>query len=293
MRKVGNRIRITAQLINVENGYHLWSETYDRQLEDVFAIQDEISRAIVDALKLRLGERGRPAGGADQEHRGVHPLPEGAVRLQQVHRAGDCGRRWTSSSTSLLQDPGYARAYAGIADCWCKLADDWVVPDDAYPRAKAAATRALQHDPDLVEAITSVGQGAVLVRVGLRRRGAAAATRRGAQPQLRRGALDVRAASCPLVGRLGEAIEEMRKALVLDPLSAAYSRWLGRFLLFSGLPGRHRAGPEDDRPGRRLSLRPHSDIGSAYLALGDAETALRVVSARARGWRRASAPTTR
>ena len=54
MRKVGNRIRITAQLINVENGYHLWSETYDRQLEDVFAVQDEISRAIVDALKLRL-----------------------------------------------------------------------------------------------------------------------------------------------------------------------------------------------------------------------------------------------
>ena len=54
MRKVGNRIRITAQLVNVENGYHLWSETYDRQLEDVFAIQDEISRAIVDALKIRL-----------------------------------------------------------------------------------------------------------------------------------------------------------------------------------------------------------------------------------------------
>jgi TolB-like protein len=54
VRKVGNRIRISAQLVNVERGYQLWSETYDRQLEDVFAIQDEISRAIVDALKLRL-----------------------------------------------------------------------------------------------------------------------------------------------------------------------------------------------------------------------------------------------
>jgi serine/threonine-protein kinase len=56
VRKVGNRIRITAQLISVENGYHLWSESYDRQLEDVFAVQDEISRAIVDALKLRLAD---------------------------------------------------------------------------------------------------------------------------------------------------------------------------------------------------------------------------------------------
>ncbi len=54
VRKVGNRIRIAAQLVNVENGYQLWSETYDRQLEDVFALQDEISRSIVDALKLRL-----------------------------------------------------------------------------------------------------------------------------------------------------------------------------------------------------------------------------------------------
>ena len=54
VRKVGNRIRIAAQLVNVDNGYQLWSETYDRQLEDIFAVQDEISRSIVDALKLQL-----------------------------------------------------------------------------------------------------------------------------------------------------------------------------------------------------------------------------------------------
>ena len=65
----------------------LWSETYDRQLEDVFAIQDEISQAIVDALKLRLGtDRGDAASRADPEPRGLHPLSEGAVLCQQVHR---------------------------------------------------------------------------------------------------------------------------------------------------------------------------------------------------------------
>ena len=60
VRKIGNRIRIAAQLVNVENGYQLWSETYDRQLEDIFAVQDEISRSIVEALKLQLVDDDEP-----------------------------------------------------------------------------------------------------------------------------------------------------------------------------------------------------------------------------------------
>ncbi len=111
VRKVGNRIRIAAQLVNVENGYQLWSETYDRQLEDIFALQDEISRSIVDALKLRLGRRERPhVVRADQESRCLHDLSEGPLPLQQVHRVGPAARRSTCSSSALLQDPGFARA---------------------------------------------------------------------------------------------------------------------------------------------------------------------------------------
>ena len=157
VRKVGNRVRITAQLISVADGYHLWSETYNRQLEDVFAIQDEISHAIVDALKLRLGDDG-----------GQLVAPTKNIEAYTLYLKGRfVFNKDTEPSTrkaldffqqSLLQDPTYARSYAGIADCWTQLADDFVVPDDAYPRAKAAATRALQHDPDLVEAITSVGK---------------------------------------------------------------------------------------------------------------------------------------
>src|SRR5688572_20542154 len=157
VRKVGNRVRITAQLINVADGYHLWSETYDRQLEDVFAIQDEISRAIVDALKLRLGKD------AD-----TLVAPTKNIEAYTLYLKGRfVFNKDTEPSTrkaldffqqSLLQDPDYARSYAGIADCWTQLADDFVVPDDAYPRAKAAALRALEHDPDLVDALTSVGK---------------------------------------------------------------------------------------------------------------------------------------
>ena len=138
MRKIGNRIRINAQLVNVESGYHLWSETYDRQLEDVFAIQDELSRAIADALKLRL------ASAVDQLVVPTKNLEAYNLYLKGrffFFRFTEPGLRKSLDFFQhvLLQEPGYARAYAGMADCWCALADDWVAPDDAYPRAKAAA----------------------------------------------------------------------------------------------------------------------------------------------------------
>ena len=174
---------------------------------------------------------------------------------------------------SLLQDPGYARSYAGIADCWTQLADDFVVPDDAYPRAKAAATRALQHDPDLVEAITSVGKVLCWYEWDFA----------GAERQLRRAvALNDNHAEAhwafgsvlPTVGRLAEAVEEMRKALILDPLYAVYSRWLARFLLFGGDYAGAIAQARKTMELNADYAYSYLDIGSAYLELGDAETAL-------------------
>ena len=272
VRKVGNRVRITAQLINVENGYHLWSETYDRQLEDVFAIQDEISRAIVDALKLRLGSDASQLVAPAKNIEAYTLYLKGRFFFNKdteptTRKALDFFQQ------SLLQDPSYARSYAGIADCWTQLADDWVVPDDAYPRAKAAATRALQQDPELVEAITSLGKVLCWYEWDFA----------GAERQLRRAvALNENYAEAhwafgsvlPTVGLLTEAVEELRKALVLDPLYAVYSRWLGRFLLFAGdysasiLQARNTIDLNSDYPYSYL------DIGSAYLELGDAEAAL-------------------
>jgi serine/threonine-protein kinase len=272
VRKVGNRVRITAQLINVADGYHLWSENYDRQLEDVFAIQDEISRAIVDALKLRLGGDG-----------GHLVAPARNIEAYTLYLKGRfVFNKDTEPSTrkaldffqqSLLQDPGYARSYAGIADCWTQLADDFVVPDDAYPRAKAAATRALEHDPDLVEAITSVGKVLCWYEWDFA----------GSEKRLRRAvSLNDNYAEAhwalgsvlPTVGRLAEAIEEMRKALILDPLYAVYSRWLSRFLLFSGDYAGTIAQAQKTIDLNADYAYSYLDIGSAYLGLGDAETAL-------------------
>lgn len=272
VRKVGNRIRITAQLINVENGYHLWSETYDRQLEDVFAIQDEISRAIVDALKLRLGGETGPLVVPTKNIEAYNIYLKGRFFFNKFTEPG-LRKALELFQLALLQDPGFARAYAGIADVWCNLADDWVAPDDAYPRAKAAAERALQREPELAEAITSVGKVLCWHEWNFA----------GAERELERAvrlspnyaeAHYVLGTALPLVGRLSEAIEAIRRALVLDPLSAHFSGWLARFMLYSGdydgaLTQGHKTLELDEG-----SIRAPHYIGSAYLAKGDAETAL-------------------
>lgn len=272
VRKVGNRIRIAAELVNVENGYQLWSETYDRQLEDVFAVQDEISRAIVDALKLQL------AGGAAAVVAPTKSLDAYTTYLKgrfHFNKFNEQGLRKANDlfQNALLQDPGFARAYAGIADVWCDLADDWVAPDDAYPRARSAAERALQRDPELADAMVSIGKVlgwhewkfAEAVRYLER---AVALAPNSAEAHW------VLGTALPLVGRLGDGSIAIRRAIELDPLRVEYFGWATRLLLYArDYHGAIAQGVEtfdiDDEFGRAFVF-----VGSAYLAMGDADKAL-------------------
>ncbi len=272
VRKIGNRIRITAQLVNVESGYHLWSETYDRQLEDVFAIQDELSRAIVDALKLRLTSESDQLVVPTKNLEAYNLYLKGRFFFFRFTEPG-LRKSLELFQHVLLQEPGYARAYSGIADCWCELADDWVAPDDAYPRAKAAATTALRLDPELVEAMTSIGKVLCWYEWDFA----------GAEQQLRRAvALNPNYTEAhwtfgsvlPAVGALGEAIGEMRKAIILDPLHPHHSRWLGRFLLYAK---DYDAAITQSQKTLELHadyFHAYLDIGSAYLAQGKPDQAL-------------------
>jgi len=273
VRKVGARIRITAQLVSVENGYHLWAETYDRQLEDVFAVQDEISRAIVEALKLRLGGDTGQLVVPTKNLEAYNLYLKGRFFFNKFTEQG-LRKGLEFFQHALLQDPGYARAYAGIADCWCNLADDWVVPDDAYPRAKSAAERALQHDSELAEAITSIGKVLCWYEWDFA----------GAERQLRRAVVlnpnyaeahFVFGSTLPAVGLLGEAVEELRKALTLDPLSAHFSRWLARLLLYAGDFAGAVAQSQKTIELDDAYFQAYLDIGSVHLAQGDGEAALK------------------
>jgi adenylate cyclase len=272
VRKVGTRIRIAAQLVSVENGYQLWSETYDRQLEDIFALQDEIARSIVDALKLRLVGKGAAVVAPTKSLDAYTTYLKGRFHFNKFSEAG-LRKAYDLFQSALLQDPGFARAYAGIADVWCDLADDWVAPDDAYPRAKSAAERALQRDPELADAMISIGK-VLCWHEWKFADGVRYVERAVALSPNNAEAHWVLGTALPLVGRLREGYESVRRALELDPLRVEYFGWATRLLLYGkDYEAALKQGEEtfeiDEKYGRGFIF-----VGSTYLAMGDAETAL-------------------
>ncbi|HEX6617326.1 MAG TPA: protein kinase [Gemmatimonadales bacterium] len=174
VRKAGNRLRVTAQLINASDGYHLWSETYDRELADVFDVQDELSRSIVSRLRPRLTGAGSPSGAATTSG----PLVVPATADLDAYTAYLKGRFFWHTRTlngyrtgiemfeaARARDPGFALPYTGIADCWAMLGFDYfggVPPGEGMPRAKAAARRALELDDSLAEGYSPLGVVAML-----------------------------------------------------------------------------------------------------------------------------------
>ena len=158
VRKAGNRIRITAQLVNAADGYHLWSEHYDRELTDVFAVQDEIARTIAQTLKVKLG-------GAEQAPL-VRP-PTSDVEAYELYlkgryfwaqRGAGIRKGLEYFQAALRKDPDYALAHAGLADAYTLMAFyGYARPTDAMPQALAAAERALALDASLAEAHCSLG----------------------------------------------------------------------------------------------------------------------------------------
>jgi serine/threonine protein kinase/Tfp pilus assembly protein PilF len=158
VRKSGNKLRIAAQLINVADGYQLWSERFDRDMEDVFAIQDEISQAIFDALRVILSEgekkaieRDRPVNLQAYEY-----YLRGRQFIHQWSRSGlEYARQMFRRAIEI--DPDYALAYAGLADSCSLLYMNCDAREQNLTQGNAASRRALELGPDLAEAHLSSG----------------------------------------------------------------------------------------------------------------------------------------
>lgn len=159
VRKAGAKLRIMAQLINVADGYHLWSERYDRQMEDVFEIQDEISLAIVAVLKVKLlgTEKAALLKRHTDDPEAYHLYLQGRYCWNKRTPEGiDKGIKYFQQAIEL--DTNYAVAYAGLADCYLHRGGGSIglPPHEAMPKAKAAAMKALELDNTLAEAHASL-----------------------------------------------------------------------------------------------------------------------------------------
>ncbi len=157
VRKQGNKLRITAQLINVEDGFHLWSERYDREIDDIFAIQDEIALAITEKLKIILLE---------EEKEKIYQKPTENKEAYDLYLKGRfyINKRGPSINKGLIYfqqaaeiDPSFSLAYTGMADAYAILAFYGILPPhDAMPKAKQHAEKAIQLNSSLTEAYTAL-----------------------------------------------------------------------------------------------------------------------------------------
>jgi serine/threonine-protein kinase len=275
VRKAGDRLRITAQLINVADGYHLWSERYDRRMEDIFAIQDEISQAIVESLKVKL----RP----ETVKRYTPKLPAYSHYLKGRHcwnkRSEEALRHGVEHfQQAIAEDPCYAPGYAGLADCYVMLGmQGFVAPRESMPRAKAAAQKALEIDASVAEAHASLGSARAVYDWDWSGAGKeferALALNPGYATALHWYALFYLATN----GQLEGAEREIRKAQDLDPLSLPIATDLAVILIFQRR--------FEDAIAQLASVRELDPsfyrvpwyLGRAYAGLGKWEEALRAL----------------
>jgi eukaryotic-like serine/threonine-protein kinase len=154
VRKAGNRLRITAQLIKIADGYHLWSERFDRAMDDIFAIQDEISLSIVDKLKVTLleDEKGALAKRSTENLQAYNLFLQGRYSLNK-HTRESLQIAIERFQEAISLSPDYAQVYAGMAIAYYFLG--WMYylpPKDVYPKARAFAQKAIEIDPSTADA---------------------------------------------------------------------------------------------------------------------------------------------
>ncbi|MBI5868135.1 MAG: protein kinase, partial [candidate division Zixibacteria bacterium] len=220
VRKAGSKIRVTAQLVNVADGYHIWSERYDRELEDVFAIQDEITLAIVEKLRVTLlaGEKASVVKRYTADLEAYHLYLKGRYYWNRRFE-GALPKAIECCQQAIAREPLYATAYTGIADSYMSLGYfGYLPPQEVFPKAKAAAEKALQIDENLAEAHASLGW--IQTVYGWDWQGAAQSFQHALRLNPQYATVhEWYALYLTITGRFDEAVAETRRARELDPLS--------------------------------------------------------------------------
>jgi len=274
VRKQGSRVRITAQLIKVGDGFHLWSETYDREMNDIFAVQEEIARAVAGSLKVALlgGKTATPsARGTNAD--AYNAYLQGEYFLKR-HGKENLEKSIGYYEQAIKLDSGYAPAWVGLAAARSDQADRGYLPvEEGYRKAREAAERALALDANLAEAHAAMG--GIKMSYDWDWAGADASYQRALT--LEPGnAKFIRNAGmlAKTLGRLDEALAQDRRAAELDPLSVPAHNTLGIAAYYAGRQEEAAAAFK-----KALELNPefpgtHTDLGQVYLAQRHPQEAL-------------------
>ena len=228
VRRAGNELRITAQLINIADGYHLWSETYDRELKDIFVIQDEIALAVADKLKLTLvGEEKAKLVKRPTENLEAYNLYLLGHHHFYLGPEANIKKAIKYYEEAVNTEPSFALAYSALADGYCTLGfNGWLAPADGYPKAKAAAMKALDLDDSLGEAHASLAN--VMFNFDWNFAGAEEEFLRALKLNPRSADIHIFYSWClEQSGRSDEAIAGFERAINLDPVSSFTNRGLG------------------------------------------------------------------
>jgi serine/threonine-protein kinase len=281
VRKAGNHLRITAQLVDAGSGYHLWSEKYDRNVgdlccpEDIFGIQDEISLAVVDQLRVKLlgGEKSRIRA-RHSEDLDVYNLYVKARYFWNRRTAESVKKAIECFEQAIQRDPNHAPSYAGLADACMVLQDyGFVSPKEVLPRAKRAVLKALALDASLADAHASLAN--ILLREW---------DWQGSEEEFSRAieldrdyatAHHWYALKLAYAAQFDRAIAEMRLAHELDPLSLVIMRNMGLVLLYA-----RRYDQAEQRLRKTLEMDAtfswaHAHLGLAHMQRGRYADALK------------------
>ena len=273
VRRSGNRVRITAQLVNAEDGFQLWSESYDREIDDIFAVQDEIARAVAGALHIALlGDQPMAAARG-----GTGPAYNAYLQgkyFRQLNTKDSLDKAAGYFRQAVMVDPAFAPAWAGLSLTHSAIGAESYAPLDAvFGEARRAAERAVALDPRLAEGHTALS---VVRRVyDWDWAGADAAAQRALQLEPNNAEIVLSAARvASTLGRLDEALVLARRAATLDPLNVAVYFRLARYESYAGQFDLARTSFA-----RTLELNPeypaaHTGLGLALLGQGHAEEAL-------------------
>jgi TolB-like protein/cytochrome c-type biogenesis protein CcmH/NrfG len=263
VRKAGDQVRITTQLINSADGYHLWSETYDRKLTDVFAVQDEIAKAVVAALRIKLLPAQEPTSKRTSNPEAYNQYLLG--RQLYARSTTDGFRRAKDAyAKALALDPGFAPAWAGFANAawwFADGADTAAAIAEGKRQALAAAEKAVALAPDMPDGYLARG----FIREGDQWDWSGARADYERALSLGPEDVDVKryyASFLRTVGRLPEAIAVFRETVKLDPLNSRGWTGLGAVYIASGQLALAR-----EALNRSLEINPEQNFAAAWLGV--------------------------